>query len=69
MRPGLPPQETLRSLTAQLELANAQLAAQARETRAAKETLAQAEADMEGVRYEKKALLSQWRSGLAAIQR
>ncbi|KAF8063043.1 CCDC40 [Scenedesmus sp. PABB004] len=62
-------EETQRSLQAQLELHGAQLAAQRLETRAAKETLAEAEREMEGVRFEKKALLAQWRGSVNAVQK
>ncbi|GBF90586.1 hypothetical protein Rsub_03158 [Raphidocelis subcapitata] len=62
-------QGTLRSLQQQLSQHAAQLDAQRRETRAARETLAEAEADMEGVAFEKKQLLAQWKSSLNAIQR
>ncbi len=37
--------------------------------RSAQETLAQAEADMEAVHFEKKQLTAQWKSSLNAIQR
>jgi coiled-coil domain-containing protein 40 len=63
------PQETMRSLQQQHALYSAQLVSQARETRAAKEMLAEAESEMEGVRFEKKQLLAQWRGSLNAIQR
>ena len=42
---------------------------QSRETRAALETLAEAEAEMESVHFEKKQLLAQWKSSLLAIQK
>lgn len=59
----------MKSMHQQLTLYTAQLAAQQRETRAAKETLAEAESEMEGVHFEKKQLLAQWRGSLNAIQR
>eukprot|EP00879_Flechtneria_rotunda_P033179 GHRR01036724.1.p1 GENE.GHRR01036724.1~~GHRR01036724.1.p1 ORF type:complete len:546 (+),score=242.57 GHRR01036724.1:177-1814(+) len=62
-------QETTKSLQQQQALYAAQLAAQQRETRAAKETLAEAEREMEGVHFEKKVLLAQWKGSLNAIQR
>lgn len=69
---ALPPthtQTTMRSLQQQLAQHNAQLEAQRRETRAARETLAEAESDMEGVHFEKRQLLAQWKSSLNAIQK
>eukprot|EP00878_Enallax_costatus_P030136 GHUV01032788.1.p1 GENE.GHUV01032788.1~~GHUV01032788.1.p1 ORF type:complete len:692 (+),score=266.59 GHUV01032788.1:452-2527(+) len=62
-------QETMKSLQQQLDVYTAQLTAQQRETRAAKETLAEAESEMEGVHFEKKQLLAQWRGVVNAIQR
>ncbi|KAJ9514439.1 hypothetical protein QJQ45_012419 [Haematococcus lacustris] len=62
-------QESLKGLQQQLQLYTVQHQAQARETRAALETLAEAEADMEGVQFEKKQLVAQWRSSLLAIQK
>ncbi|KAF6257749.1 hypothetical protein COO60DRAFT_1639651 [Scenedesmus sp. NREL 46B-D3] len=62
-------QENMKSLQQQLALYTAQLTAQRRETRAAKETLAEAEREMEGVHFEKKQLLAQWKGSLTAIQR
>jgi hypothetical protein len=59
----------MRSLQQQLSLYTAQLTEQRHETRAARETLAQAESDMEAVHFEKKQLLAQWNGSLAAIQR
>lgn len=59
----------MRSLQQQLAQHNAQLEAQRRETRAARETLAEAESDMEGVHFEKRQLLAQWKSSLNAIQK
>lgn len=62
-------QETMKSMHQQLALYNAQLEAQKRETRAALETLAEAETEMESVYFEKKQLVAQWKSSLLAIQR
>jgi len=62
-------QERLKGLQQQLQLYTAQHEAQARETRAALETLAEAEAEMEGVHFEKKQLVAQWKSSLVAIQK
>lgn len=59
----------MKSLQQQLDVYTAQLTAQQRETRAAKETLADAESEMEGVHFEKKQLLAQWRGVVNAIQR
>lgn len=59
----------MRSLQQQLAQHGAQLEAQRRETRAARETLAEAESDMEGVHFEKRQLLAQWKSSLNAIQK
>ena len=42
---------------------------QQRETRAARELLAEAQAEMEGVHFEKKQLTAQWQSSLIATQR
>ncbi len=47
----------------------AQLDAQKHETRAARETLAEAEAEMDGIHFEKKQLVAQWRSCITAIER
>ncbi len=62
-------QENLKGLQQQLSLHTAQLEAQKRETRAALETLAEAEAEMESVHFEKKQLVAQWKSSLNAIAR
>ncbi|GIL43650.1 hypothetical protein Vafri_1318 [Volvox africanus] len=62
-------QENLKSAQQQLSLVSAQLEAQKRETRAALETLAEAEAEMENVHFEKKQLVAQWKSSLLAIQK
>eukprot|EP00798_Chlamydomonas_sp_ICE-L_P001679 gene1679-33074_t len=62
-------QESMKAQQQQLELHTAQLSAQKRETRAAMETLAEAEAEMESVHFEKKQLVAQWKSSLLAIQK
>lgn len=62
-------QGTLKKLHGDIELYTAQREAQQRETRAALETLAEAEAEMEGVHFEKKQLVAQWRSCVTAVQR
>lgn len=67
--PSIVLQERMRSLEQQLSLYTAQLTEQRHETRAAQETLAQAESDMEAVHFEKKQLLAQWKGSLTAIQR
>ncbi|KAG2423494.1 hypothetical protein HXX76_015242 [Chlamydomonas incerta] len=62
-------QDNLKGTQQQLALVSAQLEAQKRETRAALETLAEAEAEMENVHFEKKQLVAQWKSSLLAIQK
>lgn len=62
-------QQQLRRLGRQLELHSGQLEAQRAEKRAAQEFLARAVSDMEGVQFEKKQLVSQWRSSLLAMKR
>ncbi|MEW5300344.1 MAG: hypothetical protein WDW36_003280 [Sanguina aurantia] len=62
-------QEDLKSAQQSLALHSAQAEAQRRETRAAMETLAEAETEMESVHFEKKQLVAQWRGSLLAIQR
>jgi len=62
-------QENLKGLQQQMQLHTAQLEAQKRETRAALETLAEAETEMENVHFEKKQLVAQWKSSLLAIQK
>lgn len=63
------PQDNLKGLQQQLQLLTAQHEAQQQESRAAMETLAEAEAEMAGVHFEKKQLVAQWRSSLLAIQK
>ncbi len=60
-------QAQLRRLGRAAEVQGAALEAQRGETSAARELLAQALANMEGVAFEKKQLLGQWRAGLAAM--
>lgn len=62
-------QENLKSLHQQLSLYSAQHEAQKRETRAARETLAEAEAEMEAVHFEKKQLIAQRESAMHAVAR
>jgi coiled-coil domain-containing protein 40 len=62
-------QNRIRSAQNMTELHDAQLMAQARETRAAQETLAQAAMEMDEVQFAQKQLLTQWQSSLLAIQR
>jgi hypothetical protein len=62
-------QENIKTLQQQADLYAAQLQSQARETRAARETLAEAEAEIAEVQFDKKQLLAQWRSVLTAVQR
>lgn len=66
---ALAPQENLKGLQQALQLHTTQHEAQVRETRAALETLAEAEAEMESVHFEKKQLVAQWRSSLTAVQK
>ncbi|KAL4448619.1 hypothetical protein ABPG75_005838 [Micractinium tetrahymenae] len=60
-------QAQLRRLGRTAAVQGAALEAQRAETRAAQELLAQALANMEGVAFEKKQLLGQWRASLAAM--
>ena len=62
-------QETLKNLHSELSMCDAQIVAQKRETKAAMETLAEAEAEMETIQFEKKQLLQQWNSCLIAMAR
>eukprot|EP00161_Ancyromonas_sigmoides_P025200 TRINITY_DN837_c0_g2_i1.p1 TRINITY_DN837_c0_g2~~TRINITY_DN837_c0_g2_i1.p1 ORF type:complete len:867 (+),score=565.97 TRINITY_DN837_c0_g2_i1:229-2829(+) len=61
--------ETLRRQQEELGLYEAQLIAQRKETVNARETLAQATAEMEIIHMEKKQLVQQWQSSLVAMQR
>lgn len=62
-------QETLKQLHQQLQLYEAQHAAQQAETHAARSTLKEAEAEMEAIHFEKKQLVQQWKSSLIGIAR
>lgn len=62
-------QGQLARLGRQLELHSARLDAQRLETRAAQEFLAKAVSDMEGVQFEKRQLVAQWKSSLLAMER
>lgn len=62
-------QQQIERLGRQLALHSAQLAAQQAETKSAREVLARAVVDMEGVQYEKKALVGQWKASLVAMAR
>ncbi len=62
-------QQQLRTHEQQIAIYSQQYDAQKRETRAAKEMLAGAEAEMEGIHFEKKQLTAQWQSSLIATQR
>jgi hypothetical protein len=62
-------QETLKQLHQQLQLYEAQHAAQQAETHAARSTLKEAEAEMEAIHFEKKQLVQQWKSSLIGITR
>ena len=57
-------QETLKKLHEKTALYDAQRAAQAKETLAARQTLSEANAEMDAVMTEKKQLTSQWKSAL-----
>lgn len=50
-------------------MAHMQIDAQKRETRAAMETLVEAEKEMESIHFEKRQLVAQWQSSLLAISR
>eukprot|EP00802_Teleaulax_amphioxeia_P002613 Tamp_02616.p1 GENE.Tamp_02616~~Tamp_02616.p1 ORF type:complete len:923 (-),score=491.61 Tamp_02616:1452-3851(-) len=58
-----------KKLEEKLDMYTSQLEAQKEETRQAKEVLAEAAAEMEKIRLEKKQLLHQWKSSLLAVQR
>ena len=62
-------QEQLKQSHQQLALYEAQLVAQRRETKAAKETLAEAESEMESINFEKKQLVQQWKSSIIGMTR
>ena len=62
-------QEQMKQQHQQLSLYEAQLEAQRRETRAAQETLVEAEREMDAINFEKKQLAAQWKSALIGIAR
>ena len=61
--------QQVRTQEQQIAIYTQQYEAQRRESRAAKEMLAGAEAEMEGIHFEKKQLTAQWQSSLIATQR
>ena len=61
--------QQVRSQEQQIAIYTQQYESQRRETRAAKELLAGAQAEMEGIHFEKKQLTTQWQSSLIATQR
>eukprot|EP01059_Diplonema_ambulator_P009430 TRINITY_DN19294_c0_g1_i3.p1 TRINITY_DN19294_c0_g1~~TRINITY_DN19294_c0_g1_i3.p1 ORF type:complete len:938 (+),score=464.52 TRINITY_DN19294_c0_g1_i3:134-2815(+) len=61
--------EQIKSKTQQLAMYSAQLAAQSEETRIARDTLAEAQSEMEAIQFEKKQLLQQWKTSLIGMQR
>ncbi|KAL3137705.1 hypothetical protein ABBQ38_004975 [Trebouxia sp. C0009 RCD-2024] len=61
--------QQVRTQEQQIAIYTQQCEAQMRESRAAKEMLAGAEAEMEGIHFEKKQLTAQWQSSLIATQR
>ena len=62
-------QEQMKMQHQQLSLYEAQLEAQRRETKAAQETLSEAEREMDSINFEKKQLANQWKSSLIGIAR
>lgn len=61
--------ERLKREQEQLALTEAQLIAQRRETGAAQKTLADAGAEMDAIRFEKKQLMAQWKTALIGMER
>ena len=61
--------QQVRTQEQQIAIYSQQYESQRRETRAAKEMLAGAEAEMERIHFEKKQLTAQWQSSLIATQR
>eukprot|EP00755_Sulcionema_specki_P007788 Sspe_Gene.39153::Locus_18892_Transcript_1_1_Confidence_1.000_Length_2814::g.39153::m.39153 len=61
--------EQIKSKTQQLAMYTSQLASQKEETKLAKDTLAEALAEMEAIQFEKKQLLQQWKTSLIGMQR
>ena len=62
-------QETLKHENQRLKLYDAQLIAQAHETKVAQEALNEASLEMESINFEKKQLVQRWKSSLLAISR
>lgn len=60
-------QETLKQLHQSLALYEAQMTAQRKESKAARDTLAEAGQEMEAINFEKKQLLQQWKSSLIGM--
>eukprot|EP01136_Pigoraptor_vietnamica_P005327 Opistho-1_new@36781 len=61
--------ERAKTLSEKKTLYEAQLATQAKETKAILDTLAEATAEIEAISYEKKQIFQQWRSSLVGMQR
>eukprot|EP01063_Lacrimia_lanifica_P035963 TRINITY_DN699_c0_g1_i1.p1 TRINITY_DN699_c0_g1~~TRINITY_DN699_c0_g1_i1.p1 ORF type:complete len:897 (+),score=492.25 TRINITY_DN699_c0_g1_i1:69-2759(+) len=61
--------EQIKSKTQQLAVYTAQYASQAQETAMARDTLAEALAEMEAIQFEKQQLLQQWKTSLIGMQR
>eukprot|EP00756_Hemistasia_phaeocysticola_P034682 Hpha_TRINITY_DN16537_c0_g10::TRINITY_DN16537_c0_g10_i1::g.136605::m.136605 len=61
--------EQIKSKQQMLAMYTAQLAAQAEETKTARDTLTEALAEMEAIAFEKKQLLQQWKTSLIGMQR
>ena len=61
--------EQIKSKTHQLALYSSQLSSQSAETKMARDTLAEALAEMEAIQFEKKQLLQQWKTSLIGMQR
>ncbi|KAM3622956.1 uncharacterized protein V6R79_005365 [Siganus canaliculatus] len=61
--------EDMERLTQQIDLCDVQTSAQAEETQAVKEALAEAETEMESLMMSRKQLLQQWNSSLMALRR
>ena len=61
--------ERIRALSEQEAQLASQLASQRSETKTARDTLAEALSEMEGIRFENKQLLQQWKTSLIGMQR
>eukprot|EP00656_Telonema_subtile_P056705 TRINITY_DN9133_c0_g1_i3.p1 TRINITY_DN9133_c0_g1~~TRINITY_DN9133_c0_g1_i3.p1 ORF type:complete len:789 (-),score=403.60 TRINITY_DN9133_c0_g1_i3:76-2442(-) len=61
--------DKIKRLEEQLALHDAQYDSQRQETKAAADTLHEAAEEMQGINYEKRTLLQQWKSSLIALQR